>query len=107
MSELGYDRFGAQGGDIGAGVGTALRLRHPHRVLGLHLNYIPGSYRPCLDERPHLSGAEQDFLAMVARWSEESGAYAHIQRSRPHTPAYGLNDSPAGLAAWILEKFRE
>lgn len=94
MSELGYDRFGAQGGDIGAGVATALGLRHPHRVLGLHLNYIPGSYRPHLEERRELSGAEQDFLAMIARWSEDSGAYAHIQRSRPHTAAYGLNDSP-------------
>ncbi len=107
MSELGYDRFAAQGGDIGAGVSTALGLRHSHRILGLHLNYIPGSYRPCLAQRPELSGDEQKFLAMAASWSEESGAYAHMQRTRPHTAAYGLNDSPAGLAAWILEKFQE
>ncbi len=51
--------------------------------------------------------AQEEFLKGVARWSDESGAYAHVQRTRPQTAAYGLNDSPAGLAAWILEKFRE
>ncbi len=50
---------------------------------------------------------EDEFLSRVGRWAEESGAYAHVQRTRPQTAAYGLNDSPAGLAAWILEKFRE
>ena len=85
---------------------TVLGLRHAHRVIGVHLNYIPGSYRPYLEERPELSTAEEEFLKTSARWSEEHGAYAHIQRTYPQTAAYGLNDSPAGLAAWILEKFR-
>jgi pimeloyl-ACP methyl ester carboxylesterase len=107
MGELGYNRFAAQGGDIGAGVSTVLGLRHPDRIIGVHLNYIPGSYRPCLEEQPTLSPAEEQFLAKVALWSERSGAYAHIQRTRPQTAGYGLNDSPAGLAAWILEKFHE
>ena len=107
MTELGYDRFAAQGGDIGAGVSTMLGLRYPQRIIGVHLNYIPGSYRPCLDDQPELSPVEHDFLKSVARWSEDNGAYAHIQRTRPQTAAYGLNDSPVGLAAWILEKFHD
>lgn len=106
MSELGYSRFAAQGGDLGAGVSTILGLRHAHRMIGVHLNYIPGSYRPYLEERPELSPAEKEFIMSAARWSEESGAYAHIQRTCPQTAAFGLNDSPVGLAAWILEKFR-
>ena len=85
---------------------TILGLRHPQRILGIHLNYIPGSYRPYLEDQPELSRVEKEFLAKAALWAEESGAYAHIQRTRPQTAAYGLNDSPAGLAAWILEKFQ-
>lgn len=107
MTELGYERFAAQGGDLGAGVSTILGLRHAHRIIGVHLNFIPGSYRPYLDERPGLTPVEEAFLATAARWSEERGAYAHIQRTRPQTAAFGLSDSPAGLAAWILEKFRD
>lgn len=106
MRELGYGRFGAQGGDLGAGVSTALGLRHPDRLFGVHLNFLPGSYQPWLESGPPLSPAEQEFLAQRSRWSEEHGAYAHMQRTRPLTAAYGLNDSPAALAAWILEKFR-
>ena len=53
MTELGYPQFGAQGGDLGAGVATALGLRHPERILGVHLNFIPGSYRPFLDPGDH------------------------------------------------------
>ena len=107
MEELGYARFAAQGGDLGAGVSTILGLRHAYRMIGIHLNYIPGSFRPHLEPGTKLNGAEEAFLKGVARWSDESGAYAHVQRTRPQTAAYGLNDSPAGLAAWILEKFRE
>jgi pimeloyl-ACP methyl ester carboxylesterase len=107
MQELGYTRFGAQGGDFGANVSTILALQHPERVVGLHLNYIPGSYRPYLDAGAKLSEAEEKFLKDDDRWHDESGAYAHIQRNTPQTVAYGLNDSPAALAAWILEKFRD
>ena len=107
MSELGYERFAAQGGDIGAGVTTALALRHPDRLFGIHLNFIPSSYRPHLPPGTHFTAPEDGFIAGVAGWREEHGAYAHIQRTTPLTAAYGLNDSPAGLAAWILEKFRK
>jgi pimeloyl-ACP methyl ester carboxylesterase len=106
MRALGYERFAAQGGDIGAGVSTALGLRHAEHLIGVHLNYIPGSYRPWLKDGEQPTAEEQAFLAHAAKWYDENGAYAHIQSTRPQTVAYGLNDSPAGLAAWLLEKFR-
>jgi pimeloyl-ACP methyl ester carboxylesterase len=71
------------------------------------LNFIPSSYRAHLAADATLTPVEQDFVRDVARWREENGAYAHLQGTRPQTPGYALNDSPAGLAAWILEKFRE
>ena len=104
MGGLGYERFGAQGGDIGAGVSTWLGLDHPERVLGLHLNYIPGSYRPPQGEPP--TAEEGAFLERVAAWNQEEGGYGHLQGTRPQTLAYGLSDSPVGLAAWIAEKFQ-
>lgn len=107
MSELGYPKFAAQGGDIGAAVTTLLGLRHPGRMAAIHLNYIPGSYRPWLAPGAVLAPEEEAFLKDAAQWYEQSGAYAHIQRTHPQTAALGLNDSPAGLAAWILEKFRD
>lgn len=107
MNTLGYHRFGAQGGDIGAAVSTILGLRHPDRTLGVHLNYIPGSYRPHLRSEVPLTRKEEKFRECARDWKEEKGAYAHLQSTRPQTAAYGLNDSPAGLAAWIVEKFRE
>lgn len=107
MSDLGYLRFAAQGGDIGAGVSTALALRHANRIIGVHFNYIPASYRPYMEEGQRLTEAEEESLRRMSTWFENSGAYAHIQRTRPQSAAYALNDSPAGLAAWILEKFRE
>jgi len=73
---------------------------------GVHLNYIPGSYKPFLEDGAEPTLEEKEFLATAARWYEEEGAYAHMHRTRPQTAAYSLNDSPAGLAAWILEKFR-
>ncbi len=108
MEGLGYKRFGAQGGDWGASISTALGLAVPERLIGIHLNYIPGSLRPWLGEgtRP-LSETERDFLAGAERWYDTEGAYAHVQRFEPQTLAYALNDSPAGLAAWIVEKFRD
>lgn len=107
MGALGYERFAAQGGDLGAGVSTALGLRHSERIIGIHLNYIPGSYRPYLPPGTTPTEPEERFLARAASWFDENGAYAHLQGTRPNTPAYALNDSPAGLAAWIVEKFRD
>jgi pimeloyl-ACP methyl ester carboxylesterase len=105
MDLLGYARFGAQGGDWGASVATRLALRAPGRMAGLHLNYLPGSYRPALGPgAPPLTQAETEFLAGCDRWGETEGAYAHVQRTKPDTLAVGLADSPAGLAGWMAEK---
>jgi pimeloyl-ACP methyl ester carboxylesterase len=106
MGELGYSNFFAQGGDFGAAVTTILGLRHADLVTGVHLNYIPGSYRPSMEAGGVPTPAEQAYLADLDGWFREHGAYAHLQRNEPQTPAYALNDSPAGLAAWIIEKFR-
>jgi pimeloyl-ACP methyl ester carboxylesterase len=107
MQALGYERFAAQGGDIGAGVTTVLGLRYAEHVIGIHLNYIPGSYRPYITDETELTQEEHSFLAEAVRWNDNNGAYAHLQGTRPQTAAVALNDSPAGLAAWMLEKFRE
>jgi pimeloyl-ACP methyl ester carboxylesterase len=107
MTELGYERFGAQGGDWGASVATWLGLTAPERVVAIHLNYIPGSYTPYLGAGAReLSQVERAFIEERDRWRDSEGAYGHIQRTKPQTVAVGLNDSPAGLAAWIVEKFR-
>jgi pimeloyl-ACP methyl ester carboxylesterase len=105
MALLGYDRFAAQGGDWGAGIATWLAVKFPSRVAGIHLNYIPGSYAPYVEGEP--SAEEAASLRERDRWVQEDGAYGHVQRTRPLTLGYALSDSPAGLAAWIVEKFRE
>lgn len=107
MQRLGHARFGAQGGDIGAGVCTWLGHLHPQDVVGLHLNYIPGSYRPPLTaEDAPLAPEEQAYLDRAAAFSAAEGAYAALQATKPQTLAFALTDSPIGLAAWIAEKFR-
>lgn len=107
MSALRYERFAVQGGDWGAWISTALGLRHPERLIGLHLNYVSNGFRPDLSSgtRP-LSEDEEAYLARVARWREAEGAYVAIQATKPQTLSYGLTDSPIGLAAWLLEKFK-
>lgn len=107
MSGLGYDHFGAQGGDLGAGVSVALALRHSEHVDGIHLNFLPGSYQPALGSTAlPLSEAEEAFLRARDQWAMLEGGYSHLQSTRPDTLAFALNDSPVGLAAWIGEKFR-
>lgn len=108
MQGIGYQRFGVQGGDFGASINTAIGLRHPSSLIGMHLNYIPGSYSPCLDpECAPLTEQETAFQGDARAWYDTDGAYAHVQRTRPRTLAYGLEDSPVGLAAWLVEKFDE
>ena len=103
MGELGYARYGVQGGDCGAWVGTALAERHPEAVVGLHLNFLPSAAVPPPSER--MSDAERAYRAERARWNAEEGAYSAIQSTKPQTLGYALNDSPVGLLAWMLEKF--
>ena len=105
IKELGYEKIFVQGGDFGAGISTALALKHPEDVLGLHLNYIPGSYFPFLSETEKLTEEEILFQKNAEDWYKKEGAYSHQHRPKPLTLAYALNDSPIGLCAWIVEKF--
>jgi pimeloyl-ACP methyl ester carboxylesterase len=105
MKTLGYKKYIAQGGDFGAGVSTALALKYPENVMGIHLNYIPGSYFPFINSVDAFTEEEKDHLRYVDQWYSNEGAYAHQHRTRPLTLAYSLNDSPVGLCAWIVEKF--
>ena len=103
---LGYPKFGAQGGDIGSGVTARLGFAHSDTLYGIHLTSItrptpylgPGS-KPVTD-------AEQALITQRDKWFQDEGGYNHIQGTKPQTLAYGLNDSPVGLAAWIVEKYR-
>src|SRR5205085_12118226 len=104
---LGYERFGAQGGDWGAMVTTYLGARHAAHVVGIHLNMVLAL--PEDPQNPDLSGVTQDEmvgLMEAQQFLKEETGYQRIQGTKPQTLAYGLNDSPAGLAAWIVEKFR-
>lgn len=101
MAGLGYPRFFAHGSDMGAGVVERLRANHGERILGAHmLNVFWGYPRPAAP-----SPEEAAYLARGPEWQAREGAYAAIHATRPQTIAAALNDSPAGLAAWISEKF--
>jgi pimeloyl-ACP methyl ester carboxylesterase len=105
MSALGYERYGAQGGDFGAGVATYLGLTQPASVLGVHLTNLEIAPYTGPGSRP-LTEAEQRYLDQTRRWAERERGYSAIQSTKPQTLGYALTDSPAGLAAWILEKWR-
>ena len=103
MRSLGYERYGVQGGDWGAIIGTALALRHPEAVLGLHLNHAPN--RPTPTGAPPLTEMERAYLDRQQRMRAEESGYVAIQGTRPQSLAYAQNDSPVGLLAWMLEKY--
>ena len=103
---LGYRRFGAQGGDWGGMVSSRLGFDFPGNVLGVHVNLVTGVPDYRAPGQRELSPAEREFLQQSRHWFETEGGYFHLQRTKPQTLSYGLNDSPAGLAAWIVEKFR-
>jgi pimeloyl-ACP methyl ester carboxylesterase len=105
MSRLGYERYGAQGGDWGASVAAQIATSHARHVCGLHLNLVMVGMPPDFDLST-LSAAEQASLAESAAFFEDGSGYLQIQGTRPQSVGYGLDDSPAGLAAWIAEKFR-
>ncbi|MER5915468.1 epoxide hydrolase family protein [Streptomyces sp. NPDC001982] len=114
MRRLGYERFGAQGGDWGSAISRELGRAHPDRVIGVHLNLLPGAQaatEPTSEELAELGPEERErTLASWRRWAEwsrEGTGYAVLQSTRPHTLAYALTDSPVGQLAWIVEKFRE
>jgi microsomal epoxide hydrolase len=101
---LGYRRFAAQGGDWGAFVASRLGYQFPDRLIGIHLNLLAVRRDPKMLANP--TEAERHFLRQLDHWLKEETGYQWIQGTRPTTLAFGLTDSPAGLAAWIVEKFR-
>jgi pimeloyl-ACP methyl ester carboxylesterase len=103
MSRLGYSRYGAQGGDWGAQITTWIGGLDAEHCAGIHLNMALGS--PPKEPGPFTEDEQGDLAAMRQFGNEESG-YAHEQGTKPQTVGVALNDSPAGLLAWIVEKFR-
>ena len=100
MTRLGFRRYLAHGGDLGAGISARLAAAHPDAVRGIHVLAVgdPEDQRDVTDE-------ERAYLAQADRWYADEGGYEHLQRTRPLSAAYALNDSPAGLLGWILEKY--
>jgi microsomal epoxide hydrolase len=101
---LGYERFAAQGGDWGAFIASVLGHRYPERLIGIHLNLLAVRRDGKLPGAP--TPEEKAFLAELNHFLREETGYQWIQGTKPQTLAFGLTDSPAGLAAWIVEKFR-
>ncbi len=103
MAELGYERFGMRGSDLGAGVTGSIAATRPDVVIGHHT----GGTNPWVRQVPDdLTDAEREFVQKAQAYGQSEMAYAWLQASKPQTLSYGLNDSPAGLAAWIVEKFQ-
>jgi pimeloyl-ACP methyl ester carboxylesterase len=102
--ELGYEKFVAHGGDHGSGITEQIALYHDESLLGIHLTDVP--FQHALKPPDNAGAAEKKYMEATMRWQQAEGAYAMIQSTKPQTLAYGLNDSPVGLAAWIIEKFR-
>jgi pimeloyl-ACP methyl ester carboxylesterase len=110
MRRLGYERFAAQGGDIGSGVSAELGRVAPDRVIGVHLNGSADNLPPLPmpdEERASLTDLERDRVARVEAFMREEFGYIAIQSTRPQTIGYALVDSPVALLAWIMDKFRE
>ena len=104
MTVLGYQRFGAAGGDIGGHVSRYLALDYPDRVVAVHRTDAGVPY--FAGDRAALTIQERAWIDGAAAWGQAEGAYAAMHRTKPQTAAVGLTDSPAGLAAWIVEKLR-
>ena len=105
MRDLGYARYAAGGSDFGAGIATFMALDNPAPLIGLHLTNLELTPWTGPGSRP-LSVAEQAYLEQAQRWDRTERGYTAIQSTKPQTLGYALTDSPAGLAAWLLEKWR-
>jgi pimeloyl-ACP methyl ester carboxylesterase len=99
---LEYQRYGAQGGDWGAIISTSIARMFPQSLTGIHLNMLSGRLPPGEPEDEH----EKALAAQRAHFANEETGYQRIQGTKPQTLGYAINDSPAGLAAWIVEKWR-
>lgn len=111
MTRLGYERFGAQGGDSGAIISPEMGRLAPDRLIGVHVNAATQGFMPygAIDdeELTTFSEAEKARVERINRWSAEQSAYAYQQSTRPQTIAYALADSPIGQLAWIIQHFKE
>ncbi|MEO8907462.1 MAG: epoxide hydrolase family protein [Microbacteriaceae bacterium] len=101
--ELGFERYAAHGGDLGAGTTSRLAEVHPEAVVGIHLLAVAA---PVTFDEATLSQPERDYLSAVQGWVAVEGGYQHQQQTRPLSLAPALSDSPTGLLAWIVEKYR-
>ena len=106
MERLGYDRYIAQGGDYGSAISSTMAASHPDRVIALHLNFILGRPADPADPLAGLTDEERAEQEWKRDYDAHESGYQAIQGTKPQTLAYGLIDSPAGLAAWIVEKFK-
>jgi epoxide hydrolase len=111
MRSLGYDRYGAQGGDFGAFVAPDLGRVDPDHVVGIHVNAATMGFIPFGDipeaEQATLSPTEKERVQRLGNYLTDGNGYFEIQATRPQTLSYALTDSPAGQLAWIAEKFKE
>ena len=101
---LGYNRFAAQGGDWGGITASRMGYAHATKLIGIHVNLLAVRREPNMLSDP--TPEERKYLDELAHWLKEETGYQWIQGTRPQTLSFGLTDSPAGLAAWIVEKFR-
>lgn len=106
MRRLGYERYGAQGGDWGSAISRTLGAVDSDHVVGVHLNYLPTPPPPD-GGQDGLSERDRARLAKIKAYVAQRPGYMVLQTTRPQTPAYALTDSPVGQLAWIAEKFAE
>jgi pimeloyl-ACP methyl ester carboxylesterase len=107
MDRLGYHRYGVQGGDVGAFIAPLMGRAAPDRIVGVHVNALVTFPTGDPADMAALTEADRARLAAMQQWQERSGAYMQLQGTRPQTIAHALTDSPAGLLAWIVEKFQD
>lgn len=111
MARLGYERYGAQGGDYGAIVSPAVGRLAPDRVAGVHVNAATAGFisfaPPSDDDLAEMTDLERSRLARLQHYTNEQMGYVQVQSTRPQTLAHGLTDSPVAQLAWIVEKFKE
>jgi pimeloyl-ACP methyl ester carboxylesterase len=107
MSRLGYERYGAQGGDWGSSISRALSTVDTEHVIGIHLNMLVTPPPSDAEEAAQLTDADRERLGVAERYAKELSGYMRIQSTRPQSLGFGLADSPAGQLAWIAERFKD